>query len=264
MGDPNADVATLQTWWSGTGTGPTADYGGAIAAMSDLVAASSDPSVRQATFVAPSIFTTALLVEPGIMTAQSYQDVFAIGGPLVSSPRRVMLDDLAWVGQGGFWGDPAPNGIADWILSSNVGGAAILAAIGSDPDPLVRLSAITLLNKLAYPIEWQSEIVLACQRLLAVIPSLPMYQSNAQIDDQQRSVLAASAQSLMGTIGVQQAAIASGKLTGLRTATFADGSSSQVTPAPSKPWWKSWKTYAVGAVGLLGGAFFADHRPARG
>lgn len=258
MANPSADEQILKQWWSGDGTLSVQ----ATAAMDDLVGAcGSNAAWRSNYFVNDAIFSTALLVEPGITNATWYQALVDQGtgwlaGDMQGPPRWKMLKELAWEVSGGMFKDPDPGGLSSWVLSSNVGAAGVLACLGGDPDPYVRLEMINLLNAVAYPSDWQSEISRGLDQLVATIGQLPMYQTDVQVDNMLRSTLQASAANLQGKIGVQQAGIASGRLK-LLPVKFPDGSAGQVLPAPSKPWWRNWRVLGAGAAGIVGGGTIA-------
>ncbi len=296
MNPPNATdavnaYATLQSFWSSSDQPIVSSAGPINQAMKTLMRSVwLDPSLRASLFVSNAVFSTALLdddpaiqrnfdlssIGPGFQASSTpfsgdfyaalrdydvVRDTFPTTDlNLYDSPRKIMLREIRLdIGQS-FWHDADPTGLASWLLSSDVAGTAIANTVASDPDPEVRLEALTFLNKVAYPVEWQPQLNTALAKLFEVLPQLQMWQKDATIDAGLRSTLYAAAKTLQSTISIQAAQIASKKLP-LLPATFGDGKTSQMVPPASRAWWANWMVWASGLVGVAGGAWAADKRP---
>jgi len=256
-----ANASILLNWWHGADV----PWATVEVAMDDLLdAAFDDGVVRAATFQSSelALFSTALLLEPGrIQDAVGADGAAIVGNINTTSPAprvKMMRSITAW--SRGTWRtgfEPRKEGLTAWI-TSRVAGDALAGTIAGDWDPNARIEALTLLNKTAYPLEWQGVILTALNKLDEVLPQLPLLQDSVELEDKTRSTIAALSRDLRGSISIQQADVALGRLPSFG-ARLPDGSTVTIPPPPAQSWYENRKIW-VGVGGLIVGGLLASRR----
>lgn len=210
-------------------------------------------------------------------------------------PRLILLQGLRrWAG-GTFMSPPEKDGIAPWILDSELAETAIRATLTHDPYPAVVLELLSILATCAYPAEWAmpraADLFGApmnpsalCSTLQAFDAALPFtvcpFPSPGRETIGQRSgdfctdmptsmfqAFSATArralgrcQELAATPEVQALLKSAGIPTTWANPQTGNGQHAPTPPPPRRPWYKNGRLISAGVLGAIAGAIASTRK----
>lgn len=260
MPTPAEDIAILNSFFqselpTNPGTRPDGLYR-AEAAMADLSwQAAVDASVRLE-------LAEALILEQSLrpQTAiKEHQALYSADGAIKlrerddGEVRLTLLDAIYDASTGGLFTDPDPSGIASWIGSAAAAQDYFLNALVSDPSADVVAALFRIVQQVALPVKW-----LRAMMTEDVFNRARVRISESNWTASERTVLGALVRNAQGRVVRDLGGpLPTGAGIVFKT---ANGDEIEVTPPPSKPWYRrGWSLLGIGA-GMTGGAVIAAHR----